>query len=133
MNSGFSSFSSDGRESGLPQITPEQRSEYLARAVAARQERSRVLHGIKKGKIDPREVLASSSDVMKNIRVKAFVESWPGIGQAKAAAILKRNYIPSRRRLRGLGKNQREQLIAEMQPFGDDCDGEELRTADAEH
>ena len=70
---------------------------------------------------------------MKNIRVKAFVESWPGIGQAKAAAILKRNYIPSRRRLRGLGKNQREQLIAEMPPFGDDCDGEELRTADAEH
>jgi|GEM_PF-1463177 hypothetical protein len=133
MDSTFASFCSDGGESHLPQLTSEQRSEYLARATAARQERSRVLHGIKKGTIDPREVLGSSSDVIRNIRVKAFVESWPGIGQAKAEAILKRNYIPSRRHLKGLGKNQRKQLIAEMPPFGDDSDEEELHSAHIEH
>lgn len=119
--------------SSLPRLSPEQRREYLAIAVAVRQERSRILKGIKKEEIDPHDVISDDHDAVKGIRVKAFVESWPSIGRSKAEAILERCHISGRRRLKGLGKNQREQLIAEMPSFGEDCDDVERLSADRKH
>lgn len=119
--------------SSLPRLSPEQRREYLAIAVAVRQERSRILKGIKKGEIDPRDVIRDDNDAVKGIRVKAFVESWPSVGRSKAEAILEFCHISGRRRLKGLGKNQREQLIAEMPSFGEDSDDAERLSADRKH
>lgn len=119
--------------SSLPRLSPEQRREYLAIAVAVRQERSSILKGIKKGEIDPHDVISDDHDAVKGIRVKAFVESWPSIGRSKAEAILERCHISGSRRLKALGKNQREQLIAEMPSFGEDCDDAERLSADRKH
>ena len=116
--------------SSLPRFSPEQRREYLAIAVAVRQERSRILRGIKRGEIDPRDVIRDDNDAVKGIRVKAFVESWPSVGRSKAEAILEFCHISGRRRLKGLGKNQREQLIAEMPSFGEDSDDAERLSAE---
>lgn len=119
--------------SSLPRLSQEQRREYLAIAVAVRQERSRILKGIKNKEIDPHVVINDDNDAVKGIRVKAFVESWPGVGRSTAEAILECCHISGRRRLRGLGKNQREQLIAEMPSFGEDCDDAERPSADRKH
>lgn len=132
MDNDFSALTPEGRQSNLPDLSPEQRSEYLARATSVRHERSMLLHGIKKREIDPREVLASCSDAARNIRAEAFVESWPGVGRTKAAEILKRSCISGRRHLKGIGKNQRAQLIAEMPPFGDSCDEDTSHSAGSE-
>ena len=38
----------------------------------------------------------------------------PGVGKARAAAIMERTGIPAERRIGGLGARQREQFLAEF-------------------
>jgi 5'-3' exonuclease len=100
----------------LPVLTPEQRSEALAKAAVARKERAEVKGRLKHGKATVADVLkqGETDDVIGKMKVSALVEAVPGIGKVKAAQLMKRLGIAETRRVRGLGDRQREALEEEF-------------------
>lgn len=96
----------------VPQLTHEQRVAASAKAVAIRVKRADVKRQLKESKLSLRDLLVVSAvdDVVAGMKVVSVLESLPGIGQIKAAAIMERCGIALSRRLRGLGPHQIESL-----------------------
>jgi DNA uptake protein ComE-like DNA-binding protein len=104
----------------LPPLTPEQRRAALAKAAAARQVRAAVKAELKSGVVSIVDVIAraDSDEAIAAMRVSALLESMPGVGKARATAIMERLGIAPTRRVRGLGGNQLERLKVEFElPF----------------
>ena len=97
----------------LPALSPEQRQEALAKAREARAARSALLAGVKAGTLTLAGVLGRDDDLARKTKVAQVIRALPGVGQARAAAIMERAGIPAERRVGGLGARQREQLLAE--------------------
>lgn len=96
----------------LPKLTPEQRAENLKKAAEMRSKRSALRGDIKEGKITLAGVLKKSDDpVVGRMKVSALIESFPGFGKAKTAALMEQLEISSSRRIQGLGVRQREELL----------------------
>lgn len=100
----------------LPPLTPEQRRAALDKATAARRERAAVKDALKHAKLSLREVLASDSEAVRKMQVRALLEALPAIGKARAGKILTELEISETRRLRGLGPQQRERLLRRFAP-----------------
>lgn len=83
--------------------------EALEKAAKTRVERTGVKRAVKAGELDPLE--AMELPVMQRCLARAFLESLPGIGEARAAKLMKRFGISSKRRVSGLGRHQREGII----------------------
>ena len=100
----------------LPALTAEQRKAAGEKATAARRVRAAICAQLKSGALTIREVLekAESDEAIAKLKVSMLLESLPGVGKTKAAAIMKRNSIAESRRLRGLGPYQRAALIEEF-------------------
>ena len=98
----------------LPALSPEQRQAALQKAREARADRSALLAGLKAGTLTLADVLGRSDDLARKTKVAQVVRAVPGIGKARAAAIMERAGIPAERRLGGLGARQREHLLAEL-------------------
>lgn len=98
----------------LPALTPEQRSEALRKAAAARLRRAEVKTELKSGRMRLSEFLkaADSEEVLAKMKVKALLLSLPRVGATTADAILAEVRIAESRRVRGLGANQRAELIS---------------------
>jgi len=102
----------------LPPLTPEQRSEALAKAAQARQIRAQVKNRLKHSGAAITEVIrAGQGDddygrAVGKLRVVALLEAMPGVGQAKARGIMERIGIAETRRVRGLGPHQIRALEA---------------------
>lgn len=101
----------------LPKLTPEQRAEATVRAANARRVRAAVCADLKAMRLTIAEVVerAENDEALSKLRVVALLESMPGIGKAKAAALMQRYGIASTRRVRGLGP---QQLAALNREFG---------------
>lgn len=99
-------------DNNLPSLTPEQRSEALKKAAAARHARAALRDDIKAGKVTMAEVFEMDDDVARRMKVSALIEAMPGYGKAKAAKIMDELGISESRRVQGLGVRQREQLLA---------------------
>ena len=97
-----------------PQLTPEQRSAALEKAAAARKARAELKERLKLGSISLAEVLEESdkSDLVGKTKVLAVLESLPGVGKVKARRTREEIGIAETRRVRGLGSQQRESLLA---------------------
>ena len=97
----------------LPSLTPEQRQAALEKAAVARKKRAELKKSLKAGEIRLSEVIeiAKDDEVIAKLRVSALLESMPGIGTAKARAIMDRTNISTSRRVGGLGPHQRDALI----------------------
>jgi len=97
----------------LPEMTDEQRAAALARAGEARRLRAEIKHLLKTGSLTFTDVLerADADDLVAGTKVKAIVISMPGMGKVSTDRLLAEIGIADGRTLRGLGKNQREQLI----------------------
>ena len=97
----------------LPEMTDEQRAAALARAGEARRTRAEIKHLLKTGSITFNDVLerAEEDDLVAGTRVKAIVDSMPGMGKVSTERLFAEIGIADGRTLRGLGKNQREQLV----------------------
>lgn len=97
----------------LPQLTPEQRAEALAKAAAARKERAVVKNRLKNAQGSLREVIddGRSNDVIGKMKVSALLESMPGVGRVRARQVMEEIGISESRRVRGLGANQIAQLL----------------------
>lgn len=100
----------------LPPLTPEQRRTALDKAAAARRERAEVKEALKHGKLSLREVLASDSEAIRKMPVRALLESLPGIGSVRAGQLISDLGISASRRVRGLGTAQRARLLALFPP-----------------
>lgn len=101
-----------------PALTPEQRQAALAKAAVVRRARAEMKERLKMGSISFSEVLdqAASDEVIAKTKVLAVLESLPGVGKVKARRTMEEIGIAESRRLRGLGDQQREKLLA---LFGD--------------
>ena len=98
----------------LPVLSPEQRQEALQKARQARTARSALLADLKTGTLTLADVLGRDDDLARKTKVAQVVRALPGVGQARAAAIMERAGIPAERRVGGLGARQREQLLADL-------------------
>lgn len=104
----------------LPPLTPEERGAALAKAAAARRARAAIKADLKSGALSLADVItmAQADDVVGKMRVTALLESMPGVGKVKAAALMDRMGIAPTRRLRGLGEHQIRRLRDEFEiPF----------------
>lgn len=104
----------------LPALSPEQRQAALEKAREVRAARSAVLASLKEGTITLADVLGREDDTARRTKVSQVIRALPGIGQARAAAIMERAGITPDRRVGGLGARQREQLLAQF-PGSEPC------------
>lgn len=97
----------------VPTRSPEQRSDALAAALAARQERARLRSALKARSLTVAEVISGSADnpVWAAVRVSWLLESVPGIGSVRAERLMADLHIAPSRRVQGLGERQRAALI----------------------
>lgn len=97
----------------LPQLTPEQRAEALAKAADARRKRAEVKNRLKNAQGSLKDVIdgGKSDDVIGKMKVSALLESMPGVGRVRARQIMEEIGISESRRVRGLGANQVAQLL----------------------
>jgi hypothetical protein len=100
----------------LPQLDDDARRDALNKAAEARKLRAEIKQRLKAGEITLGEVLdrAAEDEVIAKTRVSEILESLPKVGRVRARRIMERLDISSSRRLRGLGANQRERLLAEF-------------------
>ena len=97
----------------LPQLTPEQRAEALAKAAVARRERAAVKNRLKNSQGSLGDVLSrgKEDDIVGKMKVSALLEAMPGVGRVRARQIMEEVGISESRRVRGLGANQSQKLL----------------------
>jgi hypothetical protein len=102
----------------LPVLTDEERAAALEKAARVRAERAEVKNRLKTGAATLPDVIkdGATSDVIGKIRVSSLLESMPGVGKIRARQIMERLDIDEKRRVRGLGANQRKALEDEFAP-----------------
>lgn len=99
-----------------PQLNPEQRAAALAKAAEARVARAELKAKLKMGSLSLAEAVASadSNDVIGKLKVVTLLESLPGLGKVKARRIMDDIGIADSRRVRGLGSQQRKELLEQL-------------------
>ncbi len=102
-----------------PALTPEQRAQALIKAAQSRRARADVKAKVKSGEMGISDVLilAKTDEAIAKMRVSELLESLPGVGKIRAAALMERLAISSPRRIQGLGIHQRAELISEFKPI----------------
>lgn len=98
----------------LPTQSPEARAAALEKAAEARRARAVVRHRLKFGGAAIADVLrqGETDDAIGRMRVSALLESMPGIGRVRARDLMASLGIAESRRVRGLGHQQVQALIA---------------------
>jgi hypothetical protein len=95
-----------------PSLSPEQRAAALAKAAQARRARADVRESLRRGAMTVREVLdKADDDLIGGIKVKAVLTALPGLGKVKSYRLMERLGIAENRRVRGLGRHQKEALL----------------------
>ena len=97
-----------------PTLTPEQREAALQKAAEARRARAELKERLKMGSLTLSELLdrAPTDDHVGKMKVLAVLEALPGVGKVKARRTMEEIGIADTRRVRGLGDNQRNALLA---------------------
>lgn len=84
-------------------------------AIEARRARASIKQRLRSGELSPLKALARARDQRSaeaTLRVTEFVQTFPAVGEIKAARLLEELQISPRKRLGGLGVHQRERLEA---------------------
>jgi len=99
---------------GLPQLTDEQRRAALAKAAEARRVRAEIKELLKMGTLSLSELLNRSDNdrILAKMKVLSVLEALPKLGKVKARRTMDEVGISDSRRLRGLGSQQRAELVA---------------------
>ena len=99
-----------------PALTDEQRKAALAKAAASRRARAEIKEKLKAGSVTFSELAqqAETDGVVGKMKVLSVLESLPRVGKVKARALLDYAGVSDTRRMQGLGKNQREKLLARL-------------------
>jgi hypothetical protein len=94
-----------------PTLTPEQRQAALEKAAVARRQRAEVKEKLKANSLSLRELFDQGDKDEILAKLKVVSESLPGVGKVRARRLMQELEISESRRLRGLGRNQREALL----------------------
>ena len=99
-----------------PTLTPEERSQALAKAAAARRSRAEIKSKVKTGLLSVADVLkvADTDPAIGRMRVSELLESLPGVGKVRAKSMMERLMISPSRRIQGLGRHQQRELLAQF-------------------
>ncbi|MGD2042491.1 MAG: integration host factor, actinobacterial type [Acidimicrobiia bacterium] len=99
-----------------PKLTDEQRKAALAKAAEARRVRAEAKELLKTGSMRISELFerAEEDELIAGLKVESLVAAMPGTGKIKAKRLMESIGIAENRRIRGLGVNQKEALIAEF-------------------
>lgn len=102
----------------VPELRPEDRQAALDKAVEVRRIRAEVKQMLKSGEVTIGQVLerADTSDVLGKMKVSEAIESMPDYGPVTARRLMEQLDISPTRRLRGLGRRQRAELLAVFEP-----------------
>ena len=97
-----------------PILSDEARQAALAKAAEARRVRADAKQRLKDGDISFPELLeaAAVDEILNNTKILTILESLPGVGKVKARRTMEAIGIAESRRIRGLGDNQRRELLA---------------------
>ena len=90
---------------------PERRAAALEIASRARAGRKETKEKLAAGEIALAEVVESEDEAIRRMRVIDLIKAMPGYGPAKAATTMEECGITESRRIRGLGKLQKEKLL----------------------
>ncbi|MBK5650143.1 MAG: integration host factor [Rhizobium sp.] len=101
------------KPSVLPKLTKEERQAALEKAAVARKKRAALKNKAKEGGYTFSEILemAEEDETVKRTRVMEILRSMPKIGQIKAQQIMDDLEIAHSRKLGGLGKRQKDELL----------------------
>lgn len=99
-----------------PKLSDEARAAALQKAAEARRVRAELKQRLKMGSLSLPELLAmaENDEIVGKTKVLAVLESLPGVGKVKARRTMEEIGIADSRRLRGLGDNQRRELLEEL-------------------
>lgn len=102
----------------LPPTDAALRHAAVTAAVAARQRRAAVRHALKQGEWDIHRLLqeVDADPKLARMRMKDLATAFPGLGPARANALLVSLKIAPDRRVGTLGVRQRERLVAALSP-----------------
>ena len=92
-------------------LPPEQRQAALAKAAEVRRARKEMLDAVAAGTLSLAEVFDRDDDVAKRTKVKRLLMALPGVGKVRCQSLMEVAGIPENRRVGGLGKNQKAQLL----------------------
>lgn len=97
----------------LKDLSPHERQAARDKALHARTRRAAVKSDLTEGTLSLSDVfeLAEHDDAVARMRTIDLLMSLRSIGEIRAMAIMEKHGIAANRRLRGLGKRQREALI----------------------
>lgn len=100
----------------VPVLTNEQRVAASAKAVIVRTKRAALRKQLKDSQISFTEVLAVAvtDEIISGMKVVTILESLPGIGKIKAAALMENCEIAYSRRMKGLGTTQSQKLCTAL-------------------
>jgi hypothetical protein len=97
----------------LPVLTLKEKKDALEKAQKMRSERKEIRERLKSGRLNLTEVLSRDNDeVMGKMRVAYLLASLPRVGKTTAKKVMEEIGIDESRRVQGLGKRQKEALLA---------------------
>jgi hypothetical protein len=98
-----------------PPLSPEQRAAALAKAATARRVRAEIREALRVGEATLADILGrSEEEFVGGMKVKAVLTALPGLGKVKSYRLMDRLGIAENRRVRGLGRQQRQALLDEL-------------------
>src|SRR5947208_10067775 len=99
-----------------PALSPDQRQAALQKAAAARRQRAELKEKLKMGSMTFPELLEQGErdEIVGKMKVLAVLESLPGLGKVKARRMMEQVGISEARRIQGLGKQQKDNLLKEL-------------------
>lgn len=100
------------QETPAPEPAEEDAKPAVSKAAQARKLRGELLNNLNNGVVAPMDVLDAVDDVARSITVVRFLAALPGWDKSRAQAFMEEQGISAGRTLRGLGKRQRERVVA---------------------
>ena len=97
----------------LRELSTAERAEARSKALEARQARAALKASFAEGEVTLHDVFErADADPIARLRTVDLLQALPGVGEVRAQAVMEACEISAPRRLRGLGRRQREALIA---------------------
>lgn len=101
----------------IPKLTTEQRHAALDKGMQIRHRRAEYREQLKKGALPLEKFfeLADEGDqAAAGMRVKQMITALPGYAETRAEQLMKKLHIASSRKVKGLGRNQRANLLSTL-------------------